>query len=497
MRIRSRLGAWDQRLFAAVAKSHWPGGERALPRLSRAADNSLLWAGIAAGFAVSGRRGLRRAATRGMLAISLASPLVNLAGKQAFGRARPSPTALPVGRILKTPTSASFPSGHSASAAAFATAVALEAPARVAIPVALAAAAVCFSRVYTGVHYPGDVLAGAGIGVVTGLLTRRLWPEAGEAGRARAVTTAPLPGVDPEGEGLVAVAGPASSGGPGGDPATGEAVRVLRTSLPGAEIVALREDPAQDGDEPGPGGLGAVVEGAAGRAGVLAVVGGDDAVDRAARHALRHGRPLLVVPTGGRDRFARTLGVETAQEAVAAYVSGNAVSVDVAEVAGRVFLNDVSLGVYPALAARCESWQNRIGRWPATLWGLAGALRRDAGPVEIVVDGVPYRVWLLFVGNCRHDSRGVVPGRRRRLEDGVLDIRMLTAARRLPRVRAFLSVAGARFGMSRHFHQWQADTLHVGTPGGRVQLAGEGGVLDVAAPVTFAKRPRALTVLRE
>ncbi|MEV8634556.1 phosphatase PAP2 family protein [Streptosporangium sp. NPDC051023] len=184
MRVRSWLSALDRRVFAAVADAKLPGLERLLPVLTRAADNSLLWAGLAGGGALSGHRGLRRAATRGLLAVSLASPLVNLVGKQAFRRQRPSPEGLPLARLIKMPTSASFPSGHSASAAAFATAVALEAPLVVTAPVALLAAAVCFSRVYTGVHYPGDVLAGAGVGVAAGLLTRRLWPRAAEAGRA-------------------------------------------------------------------------------------------------------------------------------------------------------------------------------------------------------------------------------------------------------------------------------------------------------------------------
>ncbi|MEV7006967.1 phosphatase PAP2 family protein [Streptosporangium sp. NPDC051022] len=176
MRLRSWLSALDRRVFAAVADARLPGLERFLPALSRVADNSLLWAGIAGGCAVSGRGPLRRAATRGLLAIGLVSPLVNLVGKQIFGRSRPSPEGLPLVRLIKTPASTSFPSGHSASAAAFATAVAMEAPLVVTLPVGLLAAGVCFSRVYTGVHYPGDVLAGAGIGVATGLLTRRLWP---------------------------------------------------------------------------------------------------------------------------------------------------------------------------------------------------------------------------------------------------------------------------------------------------------------------------------
>ena len=71
------------------------------------------------------------------------------------------------------PTSSSFPSGHSASAAAFAVAVgdvvpALRWPLR-----RPAAVTVAFSRVYTGVHYPGDVLVGGDPGALLGLLVGR------------------------------------------------------------------------------------------------------------------------------------------------------------------------------------------------------------------------------------------------------------------------------------------------------------------------------------
>lgn len=474
MRLRAHLNRLDKRLFAAVADAHLPGLERVLPKLSRVADNALLWAGVSGAFALSGRRDLRRAATRGLLAISLAGPLVNLVGKQFFGRNRPVADSLPLGRLLTTPRSLSFPSGHSASAAAFAAAVSLEAPARFAAPVALLAAAVCFSRVYTGVHYPGDVLAGIAIGVATGLMTRRVWPEATEAGRARASTTAPLAGLDPGGEGLVAVV----------DPGTDPAADALRDAFPRAEVVEAAAD------------LGATVREAAGRAKVLAVAGGDGTVNRAAQEALEHDRPLLVVPAGTLNHFAGELGIDDPAEAVRAYRSGDLVAVDVGEVAGRIFVNNASLGVYPALVDRREARQRRIGKWPALLWALAEVLGPEARPLDLVVDGVPYRAWLLFVGNCRYESRGAAPVRRRRLEDGVLDIRLLTAARRLPRLRAFGTVLASRLGVSRHYRQWQADTLRVATPSGTVRLAHDGETFTATGDVVFTKRPRALHVFR-
>ncbi len=480
--IRKRLGALDRRLFKSVAAAHFPGFDHLLPRLSRAADNSVLWAAVAGGLALTGRRRMRRAATRGLLAISLASPVVNLLGKQAFARARPSIVDFPLARLGKIPSSHSFPSGHSASAAAFATAVALEAPARVAVPVAVTAGAVCFSRVYTGVHYPGDVLAGMALGVTAALVTRRLWPGHTVIGGARVAATAPLPELDPEGEGVVAVVNNAA----GNDPCTAAA---LRKALPRAEVIET-----EAGED-----LMERLKDAAKRARVLAVAGGDGTMNCGAQAALEQGVPLLPVPAGTLDHFARTLGLETIEEAVAAYRHGQVVAVDVGEVAGRVFLNTAGIGIYPLLVDRREDWERKIGKWPALVLAMADLLMRDSRPLELVVDGVRRRVWLLFLGNCAYESRGVAPTRRNRLEDGVLDIRLLTATARLPRLRAMVSTVFGGVGLSRHYLQWRADTVRVAAPGdpaGEIRLARDGETVTVPGPVVLAKRPRALLVFR-
>jgi membrane-associated phospholipid phosphatase len=68
------------------------------------------------------------------------------------------------------PSSTSFPSGHAASAAAFAVSVGRVLPG-LRVPLSAAAIIVAFSRVYTGVHYPGDVVVGATVGAVLGRAT--------------------------------------------------------------------------------------------------------------------------------------------------------------------------------------------------------------------------------------------------------------------------------------------------------------------------------------
>ena len=120
--------------------------------------------------AVGGPRG-RRAAVTGLVALGLDSALVNIGFKFAARRTRPDRDAagVPADRRVPMPHSASFPSGHAASAFAFATAVA-QSPAGAAAPLLLLAGTVGYSRVHTGVHYPGDVVIGSLIGATVGRL---------------------------------------------------------------------------------------------------------------------------------------------------------------------------------------------------------------------------------------------------------------------------------------------------------------------------------------
>jgi undecaprenyl-diphosphatase len=67
------------------------------------------------------------------------------------------------------PESSSFPSGHSASGFAFATAVGHQIPA-LSFPLRMLAAGVAYSRVHSGVHYPGDAIVGSLVGGAVGLM---------------------------------------------------------------------------------------------------------------------------------------------------------------------------------------------------------------------------------------------------------------------------------------------------------------------------------------
>ena len=170
----TRAAAWlrdaervDLALYAAIARTPTPALDGAMGRLTRAADYSRLSMGAAAVIAtVGGRRG-RRAAASGLVSVGVTAAIVNLALKPLGRRRRPDRLAeeVPVARHTRMPISTSFPSGHSATAFAFATGVGHVLPAA-SIPLQALAALVAYSRVHAGVHYPGDVVGGALAGTV-------------------------------------------------------------------------------------------------------------------------------------------------------------------------------------------------------------------------------------------------------------------------------------------------------------------------------------------
>jgi undecaprenyl-diphosphatase len=165
----------DLAVYSAIAAASTPSLDRALRRLSRAADYSRLSIASAVILATTGGRRGREAATVGLASVAVTSAILNLAVKPLVHRRRPDRAAarVPLPRHVRMPSSTAFPSGHSAAAFAFATGVGRLLPAA-GFPLRAVAALVAYSRVHTGVHYPSDVLAGALLGASLSQVTAHL-----------------------------------------------------------------------------------------------------------------------------------------------------------------------------------------------------------------------------------------------------------------------------------------------------------------------------------
>ncbi len=488
MRPRSRLSRLDHAWFERVAAAHIPGADQALPALSRAANHSRLWLGAAAALSALGGPTARRAARRGLGSLALASLTTNGVAKYAVRRHRPSNDLVPfVRRPTKAPWTSSFPSGHSASAAAFVAGVALEAP-RYGAVLAPVAAAVAFSRVYVGVHYPGDVLAGCALGLAAAAVTCYWWPPRPpfvRDGRTRVEAPAL-----PRGAGLVVVVNSGSGKGVPGRLPTDEHLRIL---LPEAEIL-VREQ-GEDLMEI----LDKAVARARGSAGVLGVCGGDGTVSAAASRAVGAGLALAVFPAGTLNHFALDAGAATFEDTAHAVQHGEAVRVDLAHVtdgegaAVTDFVNTFSIGLYPELVRRREKLEGRIGKWPAAALSLLSVLR-DATPLHLRIDGEPRTLWLLFAGNGHYYPDGLAPSHRPHLDEGLLDIRTVDADARLARARLAISTLGVALNRSRVFHTQRVEKLSLDGLAGIDLLAHDGETTAAPDSLRLTKSRGALTV---
>lgn len=142
-----------------------PGAVRLVSRFSSAGEHAACWLVLgAAGAAVDAAR--RPRWRRALAGVALAY-LANFGLKNVFRRQRPVLEDLP--QLIKTPTALSFPSAHSTSSFAAARAYSALLPAG---PLYAVASAMALSRVYLGVHYPTDILAGAALGTLMGSAAR-------------------------------------------------------------------------------------------------------------------------------------------------------------------------------------------------------------------------------------------------------------------------------------------------------------------------------------
>ena len=232
------------------------------------------------------------------------------------------------------------------------------------------------------------------------------------------------------------------------------------------------------------------------------VAGGGDGTVSSVAAALADGTIALgVLPLGTLNHFAKDLGLPLELEAAVERVARGAIErVDIGEVNGRVFINNSSLGLYPAIVRDRELQRKRLGRgkWPALAWASLSALRRFPFlSARLSVDGVERRLRtpFVFIGNNEYLMEGFAIGERDRLDDGRLSVYVVQRASRASLLLLALRALVGRLKQARDFEAMLAGEIVVESRHRRLRVATDGEITLMAPPLRYRIRPKALLVV--
>ena len=447
----------------------------------------MLWLTISALLAIFGGRVGRRAASRGVLAITLSSTLVNLPLKYLARRDRPRLRRGDRPLTVRMPASFSFPSGHSASAFAFTTAAALEDPRTVPAVLPLASA-VAYSRVHLRVHYPLDVLVGCAIGTGMGLVSgpvrdavERWWQN-----------LAPIPpDLRPKTNRLILITSPKA----GGDDKQKRARRAIEEN----NLRLLDELRIDQLDR-----LPSLLRQHQRNPPIVVAAGGDGTVGAVADALIGGDVPLGIIPLGTSNDFARSIDIPMhVEDAVRLLARGPIRRVDAGRLVGdsgapRHFVHAAATGLNVAFArfATQAGMRERLGR---LTYAVAAALALRERPVfdcEVEYEGHRERLQLVHLSVISAPVFG-----------GFLDLRVPNASpddqqlhvimvEHLPIRRLLRSALYPAIGLHRRIHGFRLLPVRkiVVRPSRPMDVTLDGEIRG-RIPGSFEVVPSALTVL--
>jgi len=237
-----------------------------------------------------------------------------------------------------------------------------------------------------------------------------------------------------------------------------------------------------------------------GDAEIIVAAGGDGTVNSVAAAIIDSDKMLGVLPLGTMNHFAKDLHIPLdLQGAVETIVAGETTRVDVAEVNGRVFINNSSLGLYPSIVHERKK-QQRLGwgKWPAYIWAALAVLRRYPFlNIRLGVDGkeLTSRTPFVFIGNNEYEMERLNIGSRACLDKGELSLYMTNRTGRWGLLRLALRALLGGLRQEKDFLALYTKEIWIGTKHKQLRVALDGEVATMEPPLHYRVQPRALRVL--
>ena len=271
---------------------------------------------------------------------------------------------------------------------------------------------------------------------------------------------------------------------------TAALARALHDAGVGGEIIDLPQGAPSD----------EWIDRIAARADVLAAAGGDGTVSTIAAAAARTGTALAVIPTGTLNHFARDAGIPIDLDAAMAVIGDRGErAMDIGDVNGHLFLNNVSLGGYPRMVHERTALERRGRSRPvaaavaiARTWWRLGKLT-----TALEIDGreMIRRSPFIVVGNGRYTLSGLSLGRREEISDGRLSLYVAPATGRIGVLALPLRALTGTLERYEQFETLSADRIAMRFGRRHIECAIDGEVRSLESPLGFSIRRAALRVM--
>jgi diacylglycerol kinase family enzyme len=231
----------------------------------------------------------------------------------------------------------------------------------------------------------------------------------------------------------------------------------------------------------------------------LAMAGGDGSQALVASIAIEHDLPFVCVTAGTRNHFALDLGLdrEDPRLSLDAFRDGIERRIDYATVGDRLFVNNVSLGIYATIVQQPGYRDAKAETTKALLPEMLGQTHETFDlqfndPDGSEVDGA----FLIQVSNNPYVLGATLDAsQRRRLDTGTLGVVAITAATGAEAAEVVaLSALGQR-RRSRHWHEFTTEQFEVRSRSGKAFAGVDGEALELETPLTFEIHPRGLRLL--
>jgi diacylglycerol kinase family enzyme len=230
----------------------------------------------------------------------------------------------------------------------------------------------------------------------------------------------------------------------------------------------------------------------------LGMAGGDGSLGLVADIAMQHDLPFVCLPAGTRNHFARDIGLDRADlvGALDAY-RGEHRRIDAARVGDRVFLNNVTLGVYAEIVHEPGYRENKVGTTSEVLPEMLNGSRQ---PTEMRFSDPEGHEWdsafMVLVSNNPYDLVNISEfGVRARLDLGCLAVTVVDASAASEFAGVAASAMLGRLEQSASFHHWTNPTFTIESSADEVVVGLDGEALSFPPPLQFECLPRALRLL--